>query len=124
MKKKYETCNNMSHTKRYSSYAEPTHSSRVNEGIPSFRVEERDGEVLGELWLGVIQDGEGERHGGLPALKCQLLIHREIVSTCSSTRSWGGRGREEGRGSEGEGRGGGGRRRKEGEEGGGGEGEE
>ena len=74
--------------KRYSSYAEPTHSSRVNEGISSFRVEEGDGEVLGELWLGIIQDGEGERHGGLPTLKCQLLIHREIVGTCSSTRSW------------------------------------
>ena len=68
---------------------EPTHSSRVNEGIPSFRVEERDGEVLGELRLGIIQDGEGERHGGLPTLKCQLLIHRKIVGTCSSTRSWG-----------------------------------
>ena len=73
---------------------EPTHSARVNEGNSSFRVEEGDGEVLGEFGLGVIQDGEGERHGGLPTLKCQLLVHRKIVGTCSSTGSWG---RKEGR---------------------------
>ena len=83
----YGTWKNTKHTSDIQVVWEPTHSARVNEGNSSFRVEERDGKVLGELWLRVTQDGEGERHGGLPTLKCQLLIHRKIVGTCSSTRS-------------------------------------
>ena len=117
----YGTWKNTKHTSDIQVVWEPTHSARVNEGNSSFRVEEGDGKVLGELWLGVIQDGEGERHGGLPTLKCQLLIHRKIVGTCSSTRSWGEGREEEQEGGEKEEEGGGRERRREEEEGEGGE---